>query len=304
VPIDAALAFISSSAATIGTAALAWSDTDRLLRAMVPVASLSVRAVDASLEPFAAAVQAAMPYPGQGWVAARMRELTADWSGASRRVQDPYAFRALSQVHGVAVDAATRLDDVLAVALNAAAENPLAGSPPQHNGNFHTAALAAALDGLVAALTQAAALSAARLSALTNPALTGLQPFLASAADGSSGVMILEYVAAAAMAELRGLAGAAAAAASGAALSLGTEEHAGFATQSADRLTAALEPASVVAAAELVAAVRALRLAGRDVPWGLADALPAEVADRPLDDDLDAATALLPGLADRLGGLR
>jgi histidine ammonia-lyase len=226
-----------------------------------------------------------------------MRELTA--IPTSRRIQDPYAFRALPQVHGVAWDAAARLDDTLTVALNAAAENPLAGDPVRHNGNFHTAALAAALDGLIAALTQAAALSAARLSALIDPAMTGLHPFLAGAADGSSGVMILEYVVHGALAELRGLAGASAAAASGSALSLGTEEHASFATQSADRLAAALEPAAVVAAAELVAAVRALRVSGREVPWNLGDALPAEVADRPLDGDLDIAVELLPGLADR-----
>lgn len=289
-----ALAFLSSSAATIGTAALAWSDTDRLLRAMLLVASLSVRAVGASTEPFAAEVQAAMPYPGQSRVAARMLQLCG--TTASDRVQDPYAFRALPQVHGVAVDAAARLDDTLAVGLNAAAENPLVRGRAWHNGNFHTAALAAAVDGLIAALTQAAALSAARLTALTDPALTGLHPFLAEAADGSSGVMILEYVVAAAMAQLRGLAGASAAAASGTALSLGTEEHASFATQSADRLTAALEPATVVAAAELVAAVRALRLSGQDVPWGLGDALPADVADRPLDGDLDVAMSLLADL--------
>jgi histidine ammonia-lyase len=295
-----ALPFVSSSAATLGTAALAAADTDRLLRAMIPVASLSARAVDASPEPFAAEVQAAMPYPGQARVAERMRELTV-FGPAPGRVQDPYAFRALPQVHGVALDAAGRLDDTVTVGLNAAAENPLAGNPVRHNGNFHTAALTAAIDGLLAALTQAAALSAARLAALVDPALTGLHPFLAPAADGSSGVMILEYVAAAALSELRGLTGASAAAAAGTALSLGTEEHASFATQSADRLMAAREPLAVVAAAELVAAVRALRLSGGDIPWNLGAMLPAEVTDRPLDGDLDLAVALLPGLADRRG---
>ena len=151
-------------------------------------------------------MQAAFPHPGQGRVAALIRRLTAGSrpARARPRVQDSYAFRALPQVHGTALDAAARLDAELAVALNAAAENPLAGDRMLHNGNFHTAALTAAADGACAALTQAAALSAARLAALMDPAVTGLHAFLAERADDSSGALILEYVAHAALAELRG----------------------------------------------------------------------------------------------------
>ncbi len=53
----------------------------------------------------------------------------------------------------------------------------------------------------------------------------------------------------------------------------------------------------MVAAAERVAAVRALRQSGADVPWNLAGTLPAGVADRPPDADPDAGVTLLPGLA-------
>jgi len=308
-----AVPLISSSAATVGSAALAWCDTDRLLRAMVPVGVLSMVAVDASLEPFAGAVHAsavhaaAGPPRGQGWVAGRVRALTAGWAPGSPRVQDSYAYRAWPQVQGAAVDAADRLDAALAVALNAAPENPLvdvAGRRMLHNGNFHTAALGAAVDGLCAALGQAAALSATRLASLVDPAVTGLRPFLADAADGSSGVMILEYVALAALAELRGHVGAAAAAGAGGTLSMGAEEHASFATQSVHRLAAAAECGATVVACELVAAARAVRQAGRRPPDALAaayreivEALPTDLADRPLDRDLDAAVALLPALS-------
>src|SRR4051812_19217228 len=52
----------------------------------------------------------------------------------------------------------------------------------------------------------------------------------------------------------------------GGVLSMGAEEHASFATQSAHRLAAAVGPAAVVVACELVAAVRALRQSGRGDP--------------------------------------
>jgi len=300
-----ALPLISSSAATIGAAALAWCDADRLLRSMVTVAALSMAAVHASPEPFAPAVQAASPFPGQTRVAAMVRALTGPTT--TRRVQDSYAYRALPQVHGTTLDAADRLDTVLTVTLNAAAENPLidaSASHALHNGNFHTAALAAAADGLCAALAQTAALSVSRLATLVDPATTGLRAFLATGPDDSSGVMILEYVAHSALAEVRGCAGGAVAAASGGALSMGVEEHASYATQAAARLATAVDRAAVVVACELVAAARAVRQAGEQLPGPLAtimttvaERLPADDTDRTLEPDLDAAVALLPALA-------
>lgn len=276
-----ALPLISSSAATIGVAALHTVDTGRLLDAADAVAGLSAAAVHASPEAFDPAV---VHGPGETEVAARVRELLPDGPGA--RVQDPYAFRALPQVGGAARDAWGRLDDLLAELIPAAAENPVvAGDRMLHHGGFHTARLAGALNALCDALTEAAALSAARLAALCDPRLTGLHPFLAAAADGSSGVMILEYVAQAALGSMR----ARTSAPGTAVLSLGTEEHASFAPQAAARLDEAVRDASVVVACELVAAARAMRLTGR--PVGLP--LPDEVTDRPLDGDVDTALELL-----------
>ena len=67
---------------------------------------------------------------------------------------------------------------MLTAELNAAAENPLvdvASGEIIHNGNFYTAALGLALDTARMALFQTAALSAARLGTLVEPALTGLR---------------------------------------------------------------------------------------------------------------------------------
>jgi histidine ammonia-lyase len=306
-----ALAFLSSNAATIGEAALACCDLSVLVRAAVLVAALSHCAVGASAEPYAAPVHEARRYSGQRAVAAAVRNLVASGPGPAARIQDPYGYRALPQVHGPAVDAVAAGERAVCAELNAAAENPLvdvAGGTVWHNGNFHTIYLGLALDGLRAAIFQTAALSAARLGTLVEPAFTGLAPFLATDPPPSSGVMILEYVAHSAVADIRRL--AAPAALGSAVLSRGAEEHAGFSTQSARATTDVVEAYRIVLGCELVAAVRALRLRGiRPASPELASgfdlagsALPPGTADRALDVDLAAAQDLLPALADLAPG--
>jgi histidine ammonia-lyase len=316
-PTDA-LAFISSNAATVGEAALACQDLRRLLQAGLVVAALSFVAVDGSPEPYAAAVHESRRHPGQIAVAARMRELLRTRAGRparrirtraawpARRVQDPFGLRALPQVHGAALDGEADLERVLAVEMNSAGENPLVDVGAHdvlHNGNFHAAYLALALDKARAALFQTAALSVARLSGLADPANTGLRPFLADGPEPSSGVTILEYVAHSALADLRHQ--AAPATLGSAVLAAGLENHASFSAQAAWRTTEALEPYESVLACELLAAVRALRLQGVTLgPGPLREAYELAGAamepgteDRPLEGDLKAAIRLLPDLA-------
>ncbi len=301
-----ALAFISSNAATLGEAALACHDLAELLQAAMPVAAFSHLAVDASTEPYAAPVHQARPHPGQQAVAEAMRRLLAGHNGPAARIQDPYGYRAFPQVHGPAVDAVGSADQAITIELNAAAENPLidvVGETVWHNGNFHTAYVGLVLDAVRAAIFQAAALSAARLGTLVEPRFTGLAPFLATDPPPSSGIMMLEYVSHAAIADIRRL--AAPAALGTAVLSRGVEEHAGFSTQSARASTDVVAAYQIVLACELIAAARALRLRGiRPASAPLAQAfdltagaLPPETADRPLDGDLASADRLLPALA-------
>ncbi|GII68638.1 histidine ammonia-lyase [Sphaerisporangium melleum] len=302
-----ALALCSSSALTIGQAALAWSQATTLLRATPVVAALTLLAVDGGTEPYDARVHAARPHPGAVAVAAEMRRLLGGAAPVPARVQDPFGLRCLPQVHGPAVEAAASVERVLGVEINAAAENPLvdaAGGTVLHHGGFHQASLGLALDHLRVALLHTAHLSAARLAALVEPAFTGLRPFLAGPAAGSSGVMILEYTANAALAELRGAASPAAL--GHAVLSRGVEEHASFAAQSARQTLRAAASYRLVVACELVASVRALRLRGAvpaaATPAGEAYAraaarLDPREEDRPLTPDIDTAAALLESFA-------
>jgi len=301
-----ALALISSNALTVATSALAAVDLSALLSAGTVVAALTFCALQGSPEAYAEVVHAARPHPGAVAVAADLRTLLAhpEQARESRRLQDPYGLRALPQVAGAAVEAVEDLRMVTEVEANAAVENPLVrGDEIFHHGGFHTAALALALDRSRAALQPVAALSTARLGDLVDPQLSGLPAFLAASPAGSSGVMILEYVAHDALAELRALTGPLTAAS--AVLSLGLEEHASFSTQAARACARVVELFGLILATELVAAVRALR----GQPDRLVDApvraafdlcaaeLPAETTDRVLGPDVTLAVALLPRLA-------
>jgi histidine ammonia-lyase len=299
-----ALAFISSNAATLGEAALAVADLRRLLDASTVIAALSLLGVNGSLEAYAPAVHEACPHPGQQQVAAAVRSLLAAEPPAAARIQDPYGYRAFPQVHGPSLDSVAHAEDVVHREINAAAENPLidvAGRTVWHNGNFHTAYVGLALDTARAALFQTVALSAARLGTLVEPSFTGLPAFQA-ATVASSGIMILEYVAHSAIADIRRL--ATPAALGSAVLSRGVEEHAGFSTQSARATTEAIGAYRIALACELVAAVRALRMQDRVPAAGplraafqaAAAVLDPRIEDRPLDADIAAGAALLTHL--------
>jgi histidine ammonia-lyase len=296
--------FMSSNAATLGEAAVACAELTSLIRAAVVIAGLSLLAVRGSLEPYGPAVHRGR-LPGQQQVAASIRALLRDSEHVPARIQDSYGYRAFPQVHGPVMDALGHAEQVITTELNAASENPLVDAPGHavwHNGNFHAAYAGLALDAARAALFQTAALSAARLGTLVEPAFTGLEPFAADT-PASSGIMILEYVAQSAVADIRR--SAAPAALGNAVLSRGVEEHAGFSTQSARASTDAVTAYRAVLDCELVAAVRVLRMQRR-VPSGgplraafdAADAaLDPRTADRPLDADLAAAEGLLGGYA-------
>ncbi|MFD0331059.1 aromatic amino acid lyase [Streptacidiphilus monticola] len=143
-------------------------------------------------------------------------------------------------------------------------------------------------------------LATARLGVVVEPSFTGgLPPFLAVAEDGSSGIMIVEYAAQSALAELRG--GAQPVTLGHAVISRGVEEHASFASTGGRRLLDAVEPAALVLGCELLAAVRALRMRQLQPPSeelreflaAAAKVLPAELEDRRLTDDIHAAAELL-----------
>jgi histidine ammonia-lyase len=297
------IGFMSSNAVSIGQASLVYTDARKLLDSALGVAALSYEAAAADLAVLDPRVHAARPHPGQVEVARRLREMLHGSEPQERRgVQDAFVFRCVPQVEGALLDALTRLGDVLAIEINVAGENALmlpADGVGLPNGNFHAGVLTLALDSLRGAMAQSASLVAARVSALLDPEVTGLSAQLAADPGPDSGAMILEYTGHAAAAEVRSL--AATAASQTTTVQSGVESHANFAGHSARRTSDALGRMAVAVSAELVLAVRALRLGGvRPQGHGVsalfdaaAERLDPDMRDRPLSGDLEAARRLL-----------
>jgi histidine ammonia-lyase len=302
-----ALGFMSSNAVTAGRACLLWRELEALADLWLDVAALSFEAVEADSVVLAARVHSAGA-AGQIAVAARMRTALglsdeAERHTARRTIQDPYPFRVVPQVDGVTRDAAQGLRRALEREINARPENALIDDGRAWpNGNFHAAALAAALDALRGALAASAGLLAARVSALLDPVLSGLPVFLAGLPGRDSGMMMLEYTAHAAAAEVRSL--AAPVIGSALPVSMGVESHASFAPVSAARLAEQLPILRVLVATELVVALRAFELAGRR-PHGphtarlharAAAAIGAGLDDRDFGADVQGAVELVQEL--------
>lgn len=307
------LALMSSNALTIGRAALAVVDLDVLLAASTVVTALTYLARDGAAGALNA--QAAGPFPGPQRVARVLRRLGA---GTRRpaRLQDQYGLRAAPQTLGVAVDTAASLREVVTALAAAGLENPMVMEGPPasvvHHGGFHAVHLTAALDGAVLGLARAAVGSVNRLALLTEPspepwdqpAASGSvqgRAFLAGGPLTASGIMVLEYTAAAALGTVR--AAAVPAATQTAGLSRGIEQDATYAPLAADQLQEAIVAARVVVAVELVAAVRAIRLRELSLPQPLLEAyqrcagLSADMADRDLSGDVQLAEQLLDAIA-------
>ncbi len=310
------LAFMSSNAVSVGSAALLVVDARRLLDAWLSVAALSFEAAGADPVVLDARIHSPHHRPGQAAVAARMRELLGGLTGRRRRkpggvgaeepipVQDPYSFRAQPQVDGAVHDALAALEVTVGHELNFAGENALVvDGVALPNGNPHAAPLANAIDGLRTALASSAALIAARVSTLLDSGLTGLTPFLTrpGRAGAESGALVVEYTAHAAVAEVRSL--VTPVAGQTVAVSRGVESHSSLAPTAIRRAGQTLDALRVAVACELVVAVRALRLAGlepvgdRSLWQGAAQALDPELADRPLAPDIEAARRLIEAWA-------
>jgi histidine ammonia-lyase len=302
------IGFLSSNAVSIGQASIVFTDARKLLDSAIGVAALSYEAAAADLAVLDPRVHAARPHGGQIEVARRLREMLggieppAGGGGESRPIQDAFVFRCVPQVEGPLLDALLRLSDVLAIEINVAGENALmlpGDGVALPNGNFHAGVLTLALDSLRGAMSQSASLVAARVSALLDPDVTGLNAELAQDPGPDSGAMILEYTAHAAAAEVRSL--AATAASQTTTVQSGIESHANFAGHSARRTSDALGRMAVAVSAELVLAVRALRLRGvrprgpgvRALYDRAASVLDPDMSDRPLSGDLEAARRLL-----------
>jgi histidine ammonia-lyase len=197
------------------------AEADVLLHDVLPMADLilcgALEARRCSIRPFDPRIHAVRPHPGQRKVAARVTRWMEQSANVADhedcdRVQDPYSFRCAAQVHGVTSERFDALSTTVRVELNAVTDNPLIFpdpvSPGPHEvisqGNFHGEILGQTADAMALALFEQASMSERRMDQMLDPARSGGRAFLARSSGLESGLMIVHYVAGAALSEMHG----------------------------------------------------------------------------------------------------
>ncbi len=279
------LALLNGTQLMSGIGALLLADADRLVRTASVVAAMSVEALLGTEVAFAAPYQLARPHPGQVAVAAELRHvlrgsrLQAAHHDSSHKVQDPYSLRCVPQVHGAVRDALDHLRRVLDIELNSATDNPLVfpsgaavpadalatgGGLVISGGNFHGEPIALALDFAKLALAELGAISERRTALLLDPRLNGgLPAFLSPDPGRNSGLMIVQYTAAALASENKVLAHPSSA--DSIPTSANQEDHVSMGAGSARHARLVLANVERILAIELLCAAQALELRLRDL---------------------------------------
>jgi histidine ammonia-lyase len=212
-------------------------------------------------------------HPGAGWVARQIRALTRDSSlmrshATCDRIQDPYSLRCIPQVMGSSVEALEFALATLERELESATDNPLvfadaSASEPWHErilsaGNFHAQPIALAADVAAVGVATLASQAERRVNLLTDETRSGLPAFLAREPGLHSGLMLVQYTAAALVSENKGLAHPASV--DSIPTSAGMEDHVSMAPWAARKLRRVIDNARRVTAAELLCAAQALDL--------------------------------------------
>lgn len=321
------LALLNGTQMMSAVGALALADADRLARTASVAAAMSVEALLGTDVAFAAEYQLARPHPGQIIVAAEMRHLLRQSTlqtshhGNAHKIQDPYSLRCVPQVHGAVRDALDYLRSVLLIELNSATDNPLVfpgggGTDPTaiatggglviSGGNFHGEPIGLALDFAKLAVAELGSISERRTALLVDARLNGgLPPFLAASSGVDSGLMILQYTAAALVSENKVLVHPATA--DSIPTSANQEDHVSMGSIAARHARSVVEHVERVLSIELIVAAQALDyrlelLPGTTPGVGVRDAhaavravVPRLHGDREPGPDLAAALALVRG---------
>jgi histidine ammonia-lyase len=189
---------------------------------------LSLEALHGTPTAFDARLQAVRPHPRAVECAALLRRLlegstfvrnvqTAGDLGGGESIsepQDPYTLRCIPQVHGACHDAVKYARWVVEIELNAATDNPLIFVDEAtgqvdvlSGGNFHGEPLAIAFDYVGLASTELGNMAERRLTRLTDGASNRhvLPDFLTKEGGLNSGLMLVQYTAAALASENKSL---------------------------------------------------------------------------------------------------
>jgi histidine ammonia-lyase len=317
------LALINGTQLSTAVLGLTLCRADRVVRAALGACALSLEALLGSIRAFDPRAMAVRPHPGQARVARALIALTAGSEVVAShadcdRIQDPYSLRCMPQVAGASLDALAYAAAVVGREMNSATDNPLVfadGDDVISSGNFHAQPIGLVADHVTAALSELGAIAERRLDLLTDAKRSnGLPAFLTPNPGLHSGLMLVQYTAAALASENKSLCFPASV--DSIPTSAGQEDHVSMAPNAARKARAVLENLARIVACELVAGAQALEFRAPDRPGrgtqSVYEAVRARVErvtdDRPLGDAIEAlandvlAGALDPAIQPHLGG--
>ncbi len=150
---------------------------ERLIKLADMIGALSVEGNLASFAPFDERLVKTRPYSGFLKTASNLRKmfLGSEMNLSHKnceRVQDPYSFRCIPQVHGTVKESYHFVEKLLATELNATTDNPLVFSETGtilSGGNFHGEPIALAMDTLTMAMAELGSISERRVAVLIDP---------------------------------------------------------------------------------------------------------------------------------------
>ncbi|MCX7970082.1 MAG: histidine ammonia-lyase [Negativicutes bacterium] len=258
------LALINGTSVMSAYGNLACYDAGQLLKLADIAGAMSLEALKGTRRAFDPRVAAVRPHPGQAATADNILRLTGDSEiiashANCRRVQDAYSLRCISQVHGASKDAWRRVREVLDTENNSVTDNPLIMPDSGEiisGGNFHGQPVALVMDYAKVATAEIGNIAERRIARLVDPALSGLPPFLTANAGLHSGMMIMQYTAAALVSENKVLCHPASC--DSIPTSANQEDHVSMGTIAARQLGEILENVRSVVAIELLCAAQAL----------------------------------------------
>ena len=273
------LSLINGTSQMCAYLAVTTLNLEKLVFAADSSAATSLEAIKGSHTPFDTRIHDNRPQNGQSISAARISALL---KGSEiqvshvdcDRVQDAYCFRCAPQVHGPVIDLLTETRRILEIEINSATDNPLVFVNDGEvdvisGGNFHGQNLALASDSIAIACHELASISERRINQVLDPQWSGQIPFLAKNEGLESGYMIIQYVAAACIAELHLLANPVTT--SNVPVSMGKEDHVSMGATGAFRSLQSTELLSQVLANEFICATEALDRIPHKPGGGVAD---------------------------------
>ncbi len=227
------------------------------------VAAMMIEGLEGSMMPFHEDLHKIRPFKGNKHVANRIwhflegSEIIFSHMHCGK-VQDPYSLRCVPQVHGSSRNAWLHLKEAVETEINSVTDNPIVFSEDFtiSGGNFHGQPLALPLDYACLAAAELGNISDRRSYLSLEGKTAGTPRLLMKETGLNSGMMILQYTAAALVSENKGLCFPASA--DSIPTSLGQEDHVSMGSISGRKALRVVENLEKILAIEMVCAAQAI----------------------------------------------